>query len=401
MIMRRWFSRMLVISLAMLAVLQLFVILNLARINSDQFTRLQSIRQPLEASADFKSQIGNLKREALSRSALYESLIEKSLLVDGMVIHRGAKGETEGLCDSLLFSSIRYFSLKNLGFTRQADGAWEAILGSRDGAKWQRHPKCKKSLSRDMVMGVLLALSADPARGDVIFREMLGEIDRQWGFVGDGPFYISWLSPGIAGLLRMEAERRGVPFDEWPWIMKQSFSSIEYDAMFLGEGYVSHLMALGLMFEMSFADRYAKFNPRSLLGQVQRLISGQSSLDTQLDAQRRRWITGKLRNLNGANLFYEWLDQKAYGVLTQKSEGELLAKLLSMPQFPADRLPMDCDRDADYLWQRREAEGQSVTPSCGRVWNGVDFLWMAALLGAGAGRDGDQNGSMSEIQLSH
>jgi hypothetical protein len=160
-------------------------------------------------------------------------------------------------------------------------------------------------------------------------------------------------------------------------------------------------MALGLMFEMSFADRYAKFNPRSLLGQVQRLISGQSSLDTQLDAQRRRWITGKLRNLNGANLFYEWLDQKAHGVLTQKSEGELLATLLSMPQFPADRLPMDCDRDADYLWQRREAEGKSVTPSCGRVWNGVDFLWMAALLGAGAGREGDQNGSMSQIQLSH
>jgi hypothetical protein len=398
---RRWLNRMLIASLALLVVLQIFVILNLSRINTEQFALLQSVQQAEPGSESEQLQLYRIKREAISRAALYDALIERRMLVDGMVIHRGVNGEPEGLCDSLLFSSLRFYALKKLGFTRQANEAWAAIIGSRDGAQWRRHPRCGKSLSRDMVMGVLVALRADPVGGDGVFRDMLAEIDRRWGFVGDGPFYVSWLSPGVAGLLRMEAERRGVPFDEWPWIMKQSFSSIEYDAMFLGEGYVSHLAALGVMLEMSFAEHNQSFNPRSLMGQLQRLISGQDVFDTQLDAQRRQWITGKLRHINGTNIFYEWLDQKSYGVSSPRTDGDLLAKLLSMPQFPADRLPMDCDRDADYLWQRREAEALPVAKTCRRMWSGVDFLWMAAVLGAGSGASGTDDEATEQIRLSH
>ncbi len=393
--------RLIITSLVLLALLELLVILNLSRISNEQFSLLKSIQEASGDAVSESAQIHRLKREALSRAALYESLIEQNMLVDGMVIHRGVKGEAEGLCDSLLFSSLRFYALKNLGFTRQADDAWAAIMGSRDGAQWRRHPRCGKSLSRDMVMGVLVALQADPVNGDAVFLDMLREIDRRWGFVGDGPFYVSWLSPGIAGLLRMEAERRGVPYDDWPWIMKQSFSSIEYDAMFLGEGYVSHLAGLGVMLEMSFAQRNDEFNPRSLLGHVQRFISGTPGFDTQLDAQRRQWITGKLRHISGANLFFEWLDQKSYGVYSGTSEGDLLARLLAMPQFPADRLPMDCHRDADYLWQRREAEALPVTQTCQRVWSGVDFLWMAALLGVGSGPAVRGSGDDPHIKLSH
>ncbi len=398
---RRWLNRMLIASLALLVVLELFVILNLSRINTEQAALLQTARNPHQRPATGEVQLYQIKREALSRAALYESLIQRSMLVDGMVIHRGVNGEPEGLCDSLLFSSLRFYALKNLGFTREADEAWAAIVGSRDGAQWRRHPRCGKSLSRDMIMGILVALRADPVGGDGVFRDMLAEIDRRWGFVGNGPFYVSWLSPGIAGLLRMEAERREVPFDEWPWIMKQSFSSIEYDAMFLGEGYVSHLAALGIMLEMSFTDENLGFNPRSLLGQLQRVLTGASDLDTQLDAQRRQWITGKLRHIAGANLFYEWLDQKAYGVASPQSEGALLAQLLAMPQFPADRLPMDCDRDADYIWQRRQAEAIPVAQNCRRVWSGVDFLWMAAVLGAGSGAVGAGDETIQHLPLSH
>lgn len=378
---RWWIGRTIFAVTALLVVIELVVIHNLARINSEQYTRIQRISQPYQEQIASDS-LQRLRREALSRAALYDELIKRDMLLDGMVIHRDANGAPEGVCDSLMFSSLRFYALTKLGFKKSADDAWNGILGSRDGAQWRRHPRCAKSLSRDMIMGVLVALSADPEGGDTVFRSMLAEIDRNGGFVGDGPFYVSWLSPGVAGLLRMEAERRGVPYGEWPWILKQSFSSIEYDAMFLGEGYVSHLAALGLWLEMNHTKSGALMNPRSLLGRLERIVAGGGDLDTTLDKQRREWISGRLRSLSGSNLFFEWLDESATGVLNPEAESRLLSDLLSMPQFPANRLPMDCDRDADYIWQRREGESIPVAKRCGETWSGVDFLWMAAVLGA-------------------
>jgi hypothetical protein len=305
------------------------------------------------------------------------------MLVDGMVVNRDLAGNPQAVCDSLLFSSIRFYALSTMGFTKSAEEAWNAMGASRNGAQWIRHPRCRTSLSRDMIMGVMVALQANPENGTTLFRSMLGEIDRNGGFVGDGPFYVSWLSPGIAGLLRMEAERRNVPFEEWPWILKQSFSSIEYDAMFLGEGYVSHLAALGLWLEAAQSKLVSGFNPRSFFGAVERLVRFDRSLDTSMDLQRRQWIAGKLRSLHGGNLFYRWLDHEAMGTLNSTTEEQLLSELLSLSQFPPNRLPMNCDRHADYLWQRREGEFISAAKDCTRTFSGVDFLWMASLLGVG------------------
>ena len=390
---RWWIGRTIFAVTALLVVIELVVIHNLARINSEQYTRIQRISQPYQEQIASDS-LQRLRREALSRAALYDELIKRDMLLDGMVIHRDAKGEPEGVCDSLMFSSLRFYALTKLGFKKSADEAWNGILGSRDGAQWRRHPKCAKSLSRDMIMGVLVALSADPEGGDTVFRSMLAEIDRNGGFVGDGPFYVSWLSPGVAGLLRMEAERRGVPYGEWPWILKQSFSSIEYDAMFLGEGYVSHLAALGLWLEMNHTKSGALMNPRSLLGRLERIVAGGGDLDTTLDKQRREWISGRLRSLSGSNLFFEWLDESA-------TESRLLSDLLSMPQFPSNRLPRDCDRDADYIWQRREGESIPVAKRCGETWSGVDFLWMAAVLGASTDDERDRHDKLPVIPLAH
>ena len=397
---RWWIGRTIFAVTALLVVIELVVIHNLARINSEQYTRIQRISQPYQEQIASDS-LQRLRREALSRAALYDELIKRDMLLDGMVIHRDAKGEPEGVCDSLMFSSLRFYALTKLGFKKSADEAWNGILGSRDGAQWRRHPKCAKSLSRDMIMGVLVALSADPEGGDTVFRSMLAEIDRNGGFVGDGPFYVSWLSPGVAGLLRMEAERRGVPYGEWPWILKQSFSSIEYDAMFLGEGYVSHLAALGLWLEMNHTKSGALMNPRSLLGRLERIVAGGGDLDTTLDKQRREWISGRLRSLSGSNLFFEWLDESATGVLNPEAESRLLSDLLSMPQFPSNRLPRDCDRDADYIWQRREGESIPVAKRCGETWSGVDFLWMAAVLGASTDDERDRHDKLPVIPLAH
>ena len=357
------------------------VIFNLTRLNARLYEQSRpSSDHELSAKTD-ESALLTLRREALTRVMLYESLIQKDMLLDGMVVHRNPDGTVGGQCDSLLFSNLRFFALRSMGLKDASDDAWSAILKSRDGGLWLRHPKCPKSLSRDMIMGVLMGLSADPDGGTQVFASMLAEIDRQQGFVGDGPFYVSWLSPGIAGLLRAEAERRHIPYEQWPWILKQSFSSIEYDAMFLGEGYVSHLAALGLDLELRFAEKSHTFNPRSLLGQAERLVKGWGAGSTRIDAQRRQWIASHLRSINRSNLYYEWIEQRAFGTLTIASERELLERLLAMEQFPPSRLPSDCERDADYLWQRREADAQPTPGKCGYRWNGVDFLWMAAALG--------------------
>jgi len=381
-ILRHWAWRLVVVTLALLTFLEFLVILNLNRISNEQYSSIQKLMEP-HSSQIASDTLHRLRREALTRAALYDGLIRRDMLVDGMVVNRNSKGEPEGLCDSLLFSSLRFYSLKKLGFNRSAEEAWDGMLGSRSGAQWHRHPRCAKSLSRDMLMGILVALRADPDHGTSVFRSMLAEISRQNGFIGDGPFYVSWLSPGVAGLVRMEAERRQIPAAEWPWILKQSFSSIEYDGMFLKEGYQSHLAALGLWLELDHMNSLEVFNPRSLLGLIGRLTGEQNSLDTSFDAQRRLWIADRIHSMSGGNLFFEWLEQKAGGVYQTQSEVKLLSDLLSMPQFPSTRLPMDCDRAADYLWQRRDGEAIPSARQCSRAWAGVDFLWMAALLGAG------------------
>jgi hypothetical protein len=396
---RWWIGRTIFAVIALLAIVELVVIFNLVRINSAQFARLETRGQNISENnlndsehATSSSQenthnedsLQRLRRETLSRAALYDELIQRDMLLDGMVVHLGAGGEPKGICDSLMFSSIRFYALNKLGFKNSAQKAWQGIIASRSGGQWLRHPRCTKSLSRDMIMGVLVALRGDPEEGDAVFRSMLAKIDRNGGFAGDGPFYVSWLSPGIASLLRMEAERRQVPFSEWPWVLKHSFSSIEFDAMFLDEGYVSHLAGIGLWLEVSQPKDAAGFNPRSFFGRVARSLSGESSLDTKIDTQRRQWISGRLRSISSSNLFFEWLELNSSGDLNSKSEARLLSALLSMPQFPKTHLPQDCNRDADYLWQRREAEAIPAVEKCGETWSGVDFLWMASLLGVHA-----------------
>jgi hypothetical protein len=358
----------------------LLVIVNLSRIIHEQQSRLQD-RFEDRYAPDVAEDLAVLRRAVLSRVALYNKLAQENMLVDGMIVNRYLDGRLDGLCDSLMFSSLRYFALANMGFKDSAQEAWTSITASRRGGQWLRHPQCQKRLSRDMVMGVMVALRAIPIDGTEIYRTMLTDIDRRWGFVGNGPFYVSWLSPGIAGLLRMEAERRGIGFDEWPWILKQSFSSIEYDTLFLQEGYVSHLAALGLWLEMEHAKTLKHFNPRSLLGAVERLFRIDDGLDTAMDRHRRQWIAGQLRTLHPNNLFYRWLDHEALGTMSDQTMRQMLQELLSMTQFPAGRLPMNCDRRADYVWQRKSSEFHDASSVCTRTYSGVDFLWMAALLG--------------------
>jgi hypothetical protein len=321
-----------------------------------------------------------LYSEALHRVELYERLITQDHLLDGMVINRDSEFEPEDICDSLLFSSLRYAALRRLNL--DAGPAWTGITNSKSNRMWLRHPRCVKPLSRDMLMGLFTALHYQPPGSKLIVEELLSVLGKRRGYFSDGPFYVSYLSPGIAGLARYLAEEHGIPFARWPWVVKQSFSSIEYDTIFLQKGFESHLAALGLWLELDFSEGARPYNPRSILGEVERRMTNENN-PNQIGGERgrREWITEKMIALDPKNLFFRYLYLKVHGQFDELQRLALLDELLRMPGFPADRLPNVCDRAADYMWQRYSSEyPPRETLDCRRQFAGVDFLWMVSLL---------------------
>ena len=123
-------------------------------------------------------------------------------------------------------------------------------------------------------------------------------------------------------------------------------------------------------------DRHPELEIRSLSGLMDQISPAGGST---FAAQRRAFAAGELYRLDPENLFFEYLYLKTAGALTYASKARLLTRLLAMPQYPVERLPQDCDRQADYLWQRSSAE-YTGKKTCKESFHGVDFLWMAALL---------------------
>lgn len=378
---RLWTHRMILAGSIVTMVIEGIVILNLARLNETQF-HARSLKTTLSGNTQVQESLYRLKREMRTKAALYEKLIQESMLSEGMVVHRDQRGRERGLCDSLLFSSLRFRALQNLGMEKEANEAWNGINQSRHGGLWWRHPFCRdRSLSRDMLMGVMISLQTAPTHGREALTELLAEIDQRGGSFSDGPFFVSYLSPGPAGLLRHLALSKKIPFSEWPWVLKQSFSSIEFDALFLQPGYQSHLAALGIWLEYEMSQDSGGFNPRSALGQVERLWTGATSdVETTIDRERLLWVTSLLVEQNPHNLFFDYLHALVANEFNDAKRAVLINDLLNMQQFPADRLPRDCDRSADYIWQRREEEYLPESATCSETYSGVDFLWMAGLL---------------------
>ena len=375
----RWIRRVFFAAVLCIAVVESVIIYNLARINERNY---RALRTATSVEIIQKETLNRLQREAVSRVALYNELIKRDVLLDGMVIHLDEQRNVAGECDSLLFSSLRYVALLRAGLADEAAAAWESINKSRQGGFWFRHPRCRdKSLSRDMMMGLLIALNENPPGTREVLVQLLEEIDRRNGYFSDGPFFVSYLSPGIAGLLRHLAARNEIPFESWPWALKQSFSSIEFDALFVHEGYESHLAALGVWLEWKMMKRPDAFNPRSMLGEFQRLLGGASPPGAlAMDHQRLQWISSTLAEQNQGNLFFQWIETQVMDRDSIASRIQVLSELLNSPQFPVDRLPRDCDHDSDYVWQRKMAELLPIQTKCRATWNGVDFMWLAGLV---------------------
>lgn len=318
------------------------------------------------------------------KAIFYERLIQMNHLDQGMVVNRTDAARVIDHCDSLLFSSLRYVALKKLGLELEATAAWEAILASRDGGKWFRHPQCAhKSTSRDMIIGLLAALTQKPPGYRDILVELMGYLDANAGYVGDGPFYVSYLSPGLAEILRHFARLEGIDSAELPAVVRYGFSTMELDTYTAKRGFEMHLVAMVLWIEQELKRSESQSQQpvmalRALplpLERVTRALWG-----VKVTQQRWAWLAQRLVDADAKNLFFRWLRLATADALTPRARLTLLRDLAAMPQFPADRLPSSCERRADYLWQRASHEYVAKTSDCRYHFSGVDYLWMASLM---------------------
>ncbi len=322
-----------------------------------------------------------LADRAMKRTKTYERLIGSSHLIDGMLVNLNRDGTPRDTCDSLLFSALRYVGLVKLGLEAEAREAWRAIELSQANGMWMRHPRCPKSTSRDMMVGLLVAMSQKPEGHAEHLRMLLALIGTNDGYFGTGPRYLSYLTPNIAKLLRVVASGSGVPQEELPLLVREGYSTVELSLEWITPGYEAHLAALSAWVELEATHdnpELAKAERAPWLGWIGEATSWAGAGD--LEKQRLLWTTAKLVEIDPKNLFHRYLWLRAAGALSPQAAAQLLTELLEMPQFPEERLPLNCDRSADWLWQRAPRESLVSSIHCNRVYSGGDFLWMAGLL---------------------
>ena len=326
------------------------------------------------------SEYKKLKEITRERINLYEEYIEELHLVDGMLVNRHPDGTYADICDSLLFSSLRYVALHKLGYKNKSILAWTNLSKSQKDGKWFRHPTCQRRTSRDMMIGVLAALTQFPPNGKSQLELFFKYLENNGGYFGDGPMYVSYMTPGVAEGFRNLAKVYNIK--SVPSIIDRGFSTVEINSMFVPRGYQAHLIALQIWIEIELEKFYTNVQnnnkPRSVITGISPFLSPFTI--ESIDKQRRYWIAQKLYKLDHNNLFFKWLLLRSSDKLSIKSKFELLKELNEMPQFPVNRLPRDCDRKADYLWQRDSIEYQMTNDHCHRFFNGIDFIWMASLI---------------------
>lgn len=323
-----------------------------------------------------------VEEQLRARVMLYEDEIVREHLDEGMVVNRQGDRFID-TCDSLLFSALRYVALNKLGYTDKALTAWTAIEENNENGHWLRHPKCRNTTSRDMILGVLAAFSQDPPRVREHLIQLLAYLAKTDGYISQGGrFDISYMLPGVGEILRLYAKGHRVLDYTLPPSVSLGFSTIEFAAMVPSPGYRSHLIALTSWIEMELAGN-ARYAPYS--GDVRTAVSQLSAIASpfthqELAHQRLAWVSGRLFQDDPNNLFFRWLRLRSVNAITPLTRHFMIHQLMRMPQFPAMRLPRDCDRRADYLWQRASWEYYVQKKTCEKTFNGVDFLWMAALL---------------------
>ena len=322
-----------------------------------------------------------LTEASLQRIHTYQNFIKTNHLVNGMVVNRGLFNIPTDVCDSLLFSSLRFIALEKLGFKEDAARAWEDIMRTKqNGAFWPRHPLCRtETLSRDMFLGIVSALTQKPPGYFQYLEEIAQRLNTHSGFFDKGPVYTSFVTPSLKFSLDRMLAFVGIAqtqfFGTDVWIF-------EWETLFVKPGYEAHLTALHLWLNGEIHSLYEKkhmtmSSPSNLALKLFKFLNW-FTLES-LDEQKTLWVAFKIYSESQPNLFFKWLFLKELGLVNETARFALLRELLDMREFPKERLPWDCDRKADYLWQRRTEE-YLASLLCREEFHGGDFLWMTALL---------------------
>ncbi|MGE0172196.1 MAG: hypothetical protein AB7T49_05400 [Oligoflexales bacterium] len=319
-----------------------------------------------------RDEISVIEQKVRDKALLYDHFIQEKHLWNGMVVNRDNVGKAMDTCDSLLFSSLRYVALSKLGLAEEAAGAWQQILGSSDQGRWFRHPKCKnKEISRDMMVGLAAALSVKPEGWDLELQKLIAYANDNEGYFSPKRNNVSYMSPELVSIFSMLSKEPPVSLAALP-----GFTTQEWEIAFSGDGYENHLIAMKVWLQMELAEH----NKRKLTSFIGRLIFFDDELTHKAEQNRLKWVTENLFQKNPDNVFFQYLFFRSQNLLTNRIRSNLLLKLDDERLFPDDRLPADCDRKADYLWQRRSEEYSLRRKKCYRQFAGVDYLWMASLL---------------------
>lgn len=318
----------------------------------------------------------DLKLEALSQVLFYEKKIKENFLEEGMLVNRSLLGFQLDQCDSLLFSSLRYTALEKLGLKSLAEEAWLAIAKSYElEGKWIRHPQCREALSKDMFLGLMTALVQRLGKDKILISKTRDQIEEAKGYFDDGPIYLSYLPPPLRILFDNILVLNGLEETRYSDI---NFSLSEFEILTVKKGYRSHLTALYMWLThqvMSLFEEKPSFVYESPFG-LSKFLGSLGFRD--ILSKKRSWLALELYSSDIQNLFFKIVFLNEMNLL-KPSKFLLLRELLERKEFPKGRDAWDCDRKADYLWQRYSEEYVGKA-SCQKSFHGLDFIWILALL---------------------
>jgi hypothetical protein len=297
-----------------------------------------------------------------------------------LVVNRATSGAIRDNCDSLLFSSLLQTALHKLGKTNEAEELWQNIQQAAVNKGFVRHPDCAdKATSRDQILGLLVTLSQQPEGYQATLEQLFLKLKEEKGYFSHGSPSVSYMTPGLADIFRRFARIDEHPYHSMPEAIRRSFSTLELSVQFAKRGYRTHLSAMQIWLEMELSNKHPRLPmPRTILEESS--FAFDPFVPRRLESQRIEYVTQSLVEREPENMFYRYLRFKSARAINPAVRYKMMAELLAMPQFPDNRLPADCDRKADYLWQRDGSEYKSNYHKCTVVFSGVDFLWMAGLL---------------------
>jgi hypothetical protein len=341
-------------------------------------------------------------------------------------------------CDSLLFSSLKIYSMILIGrndqtplghrIALQKDVLRDTreLLGSKNFSSdgfLVRHPNCRNlGISRDMISG--LALLATTLDGEAKrrpfqheeYEELTSQIrlDVRRSLVAGGGLFISplWRDMIFGSLINPTVISMIFPSASPPFYLANDTGLIMPEP----KGYVSHLNAITIMFEMEQRRNANNYHERSATlvdNFVSQNLWDEKEIE-QISNQRQLKLTKKLYESDRDNLLFRALYYKAIidsltetsyqdmkaghkfvqesvlGELKQDLAGALMMELKGMELeglFPRNQLPSTSHggRLEDYLWQRESstwADKKNTAPLESReiTWPGVDYTVLSAVI---------------------